>query len=367
MIDSATFDGGTMHGCNQVPFDPSIAAAPTSKLAEAPSGLSFNLSMPNSGLLNKDAIAEGQPKKVEVTLPEGMTVNPSAAEGLAVCAPLTTRGSSSNSKPGEGCPDASKIGNVEIQTPLISETVKGALYQAAPYDNPSNSLLGLYIVARVPERGVLVKLDGKVSPDPQTGQLVTTFDDAPQLPFSSFDLSFREGGRAPLVTPPACGDYDVVAKFTPWSAKDPDNPAANEVVTRKSTFTVQRGVDGGACPLGRRASLQSRLRSRLAQQRRQVLLPLLHAPDASRRRAEHDPLLLGPASGRARQAGRDRANAPTPRSRPRSQRPAPKSWRARAARPTLRSAAYRPAPESARSSPTSAALFTSAAPTKALR
>ena len=250
VVDSATFDGGTMHGCNQVPFDPSIEAAPTSKLAEAPSGLSFNLSMPNSGLLNKDAIAEGQPKKVEVTLPEGMTVNPSAAEGLAVCTPSDYARERSNSRPGEGCPDASKIGNVEIQTPLISETVKGALYQAAPYDNPANSLLALYIVARSPERGVLVKLDGKVSPDPKTGQLITTFDDAPQLPFSSFDLNFREGGRAPLVTPPACGDYDVVAKFTPWSAKDPDNPAANEVVTRKSTFTVQRGVDGGACPSG---------------------------------------------------------------------------------------------------------------------
>ena len=250
VVEEASFDGGTMHGCNQVPFDPSIAASPTSKLAEAPSGLSFSLSMPNSGLLNRDAIAEGQPKKVEVTLPEGMTVNPSAAEGLAVCSPSQYGSERFNSKPGQGCPDASKIGNVEIQTPLISETVKGALYQAAPYNNPSNSLLGLYIVARSPERGVLVKLDGKVSPDPKTGQLVTTFDDAPQLPFSSFELSFREGGRAPLVTPPACGDYDVVARFVPWSAADPNNPAPNEVVTRTSTFTVQRGVDGGACPPG---------------------------------------------------------------------------------------------------------------------
>src|SRR6187397_1606538 len=249
-IESASFQGDPLLGCNKVPFDPSISAAPTSKLAEAPSGLSFELSMPNSNLLNKDGIAEGQPKKVEVTLPEGMTVNPSAAEGLAVCSPSDYARERFNSKPGDGCPDASKLGSVLIDTPLIEEQVKGALCQAAPYDNPSNSLLGLYLVARVPERGILVKLDGKVSPDPKTGQLVTIFDDAPQLPFNSFDLSFREGGRAPLVTPPACGDYDIVAKFTPWSAQDPNNPAPSEVITRKSTFTVQRGVDGGACPSG---------------------------------------------------------------------------------------------------------------------
>ena len=95
-----------------------------------------------------------------------------------------------------------------------------------------------------------MKLAGEVKPDPRTGRIITVFDDAPQLPFSSFDLSFREGGRAPLVTPPACGDYDILARFTPWSAEDPDNPEPGEVVTRKSTFTVQRGVGGGACPPG---------------------------------------------------------------------------------------------------------------------
>ena len=250
VIDAKSISGDRLGGCNRVPFDPTLAAAPSSKLAEAPSGLNFKLTMPNSGLLNGDGIAEGQPKKVEVTLPEGMTLNPSAAEGLAVCSPSEYARERSNSRQGEGCPDASKIGSVQIDTPLIEEQVKGALYLATPYENPFESLLALYIVARVPERGVLVKLAGKVSPDPKSGRLVTTFDDAPQQPFESFELNFREGGRAPLVTPPACGDYDILARFTPWSAQDPDNPAPNEVVTRHSTFTVQRGVDGGACPSG---------------------------------------------------------------------------------------------------------------------
>jgi hypothetical protein len=249
-VVSASHSGDPLVGCNRVPFDPEIDAAPSSKLAESATGLAFSLSMPNAGLLKKDSIAEGQPKRVEVALPEGMTLNPSAAEGLATCSPAEYARERYNSRPGEGCPDASKLGSVTVDSPLIEEQVKGALYQATPQDNPFDSRLALYLIARVPERGILVKLAGRVDTDERTGQIVTTFDDAPQLPFDSFDLHFREGGRAPLVTPPACGDYDIVAKFTPWSAKNPNDPAPNEVVTRKSTFTVQRGVDGGPCPSG---------------------------------------------------------------------------------------------------------------------
>lgn len=246
----ASSAGAAMHGCNQVPLNPGIAASATSKLASSPTGLDFRLDWPNSGLSNPSAIAEGQAKKVEVTLPKGMTINPSQAEGLAVCSPADYARERFDSAPGEGCPEASKVGEVQISTPLLKEEVRGALYVAEPFDNPFNSLVALYLVAKVPERGVLVKQAGVVKPDPQTGQIVTTFDDIPQLPISSFKLHFREGGRAPLVTPPACGDYDIVARFTPWSTVDPNNPTPAEIVTRTSTFTVERGVNGSACPGG---------------------------------------------------------------------------------------------------------------------
>jgi hypothetical protein len=258
-VSRASFTGAPLLGCNSVPFNPSIESAPTSKLAENPSGLSFSLKMPNSGLLNKDGIAEGQAKKVEVDLPAGMTINPSQGEGLAGCGPADFAREKVNSKPGEGCPEASKIGTVQITTPLIEEEVRGSLYVASPHDNPFGSLLSLYMVARAPERGILVKQAGRVDPDPVTGQLTTTFDDLPQVPFSTFDLEFRPGGRAPLVTPPTCDadpsqpgnqPFTIVTRFTPWSAQDPNNPAPDEIVSRTSTFTVDRGVDGGPCPAG---------------------------------------------------------------------------------------------------------------------
>jgi hypothetical protein len=248
VLGSATVTGDPLLGCNRVPFDPSITTAPTSKLAESPSGLSFELEMPNSGLLNPGGIAEAQPKKVVVTLPEGVTVNPSAGEGLVACTEAEYARETAGSKPGEGCPEASKIGNVQISTPLLEEEPQGALYLAKPHENPFGSLVAIYLVAKIPDRGVIIKLAGRIDPDPVTGQLVTTFDDNPEVPFSKFALHFREGARAPLVTPPGCGTFQTVARFVPWSAQNPNDPAPGEVVERTSSFTIEHGVDGGACP-----------------------------------------------------------------------------------------------------------------------
>ena len=238
--------------CNRVPLDPSISNALTSRLASNPSGLDFELALPNQWPSEADPESriEGQPKKVEVAFPEGLTINPSQAEGLATCSEADYARERYDSGPAEGCPEASKIGSVRISTPLLAEEPTGALYVATPYENPTHSLIGLYLIAKVPDRGVLVKQPIEVRPDPATGRLVGISDDIPQLPFSSFALHFREGGRSPLITPPGCGTFTTTARFTPWSAQDPDNPAPSEVVERTATFTIERGVNGGACPSG---------------------------------------------------------------------------------------------------------------------
>ncbi len=251
VVQQANSTQPNMVGCNQVPFNPSIAASPTNPDAGTASGLDFRVDMPNSGLLDPNAkVAEGQAKKVEVTLPEGITVNPSQANGLDACTPTDYARERFDSTPGEGCPESSKIGNVDITTPLLEEEAHGSVYVAAPYDNPFGSLLALYVVAKIPDRGILVKQAGKVELNPATGQLVSTFDNLPQIPFSTFNLHFKEGDRAPLVMPATCGKYDITAKFTPWNAADPNNPQPNEIVTRTSSFTVDHGPNGSACPSG---------------------------------------------------------------------------------------------------------------------
>ncbi len=229
--------------CDSVPFGPKIAAQTTGHLAENPTGLDFELKLPNQGLLAPGAIAETQPHKVRVTLPVGVTANPALAEGVSVCTLDQYKAEKATTAPGQGCPSASKIGSIVGHSPLVEELIEGSLYLAEPYDNPSGSLIALYIVARVPERGVLVKQAGKVEPDPLTGQLVTTFEDLPSLPYTDFKLHFREGGRAALITPPACGSYTTKAELYPFS--DP-----TKATTATSVFGIERGVDGGACPPG---------------------------------------------------------------------------------------------------------------------
>lgn len=249
-VEESFFSEPPLSTCNQIPFKPELALDTTSNKAGGASGLNVELQMPNAGLETADEIAEGQAKKVEVTLPEGVTVNPSQAEGLAACSPADYSRETAGSAPGAGCPEASKIGSVEVTTPLLDEEARGSVYVAAPYDNPFNSLLALYLVAKIPDRGVLIKQAGKVELNPTTGQLVTTFDDLPQIPFDTFKLHFFGGNRAPLVLPPTCGTYEMVAKFTPWHASNPDNPLPSEVIEKKSAFTVDQGTNGGACPNG---------------------------------------------------------------------------------------------------------------------
>ena len=236
----------TMQGCERVPVKGNLTALPTTIDAETPSGLAVHLEVPNPGLENPDGISASDLKKVEVTLPEGMTINPSQAEGLGACSPAQYQSTelSFHPTPGRGCPDDAKIGSVEVKTPLLEETIPGDVYIAKPYDNPFGSLLALYVVLHEPQRGIFVRLAGRVDTDPRTGQLTTIFDDLPQTPFSTFDFKFREGARAPLVTPQACGTYETTARI--WGHSDPNGTP----ITSKSSFEVTSGIGGSACPTG---------------------------------------------------------------------------------------------------------------------
>jgi hypothetical protein len=234
----------TLDGCNQLPTSPTIEAEPTSDAATSPTGLNFEINASDEGLLNHEGLAQSQIKKAVVTLPQGFTTNPSVAAGLHACTEAQYEAETVDSEPGEGCPNESKVGDVEIESPLIEgKKVLGSLYVAKQHENPYGNLLTLYLVARNPELGVLIKQALKVTPDPVTGQLTTEVDNIPQLPFSHFGLSFRQGQRSPLITPPACGTYTVAADLYPYS--NPTVPIHDE-----SSFQITQGPEGGSCPSG---------------------------------------------------------------------------------------------------------------------
>jgi hypothetical protein len=227
-------------GCEAVPFAPKIASQPSAKEAGSASGLNFELSLPDQGLTNPSGITETEPEKIEVALPEGMVVNPSAANGMSGCTPAQYHAESATSTPGQGCPETSKLGSVIAKTPLLEEQLEGSVYLAAPHENPFGSLLALYLIARDPERGILIKQAGEVKTDPNTGHLTVTFDHLPPLPYSALQLNLRTGPQAPLITPQTCGDYTTQAGLYPFS--DPTVPTE-----RAAAFTIDTGTNGGAC------------------------------------------------------------------------------------------------------------------------
>jgi hypothetical protein len=235
--------GVGLDACNQLSFSPSIVTEASTDSASSPSGFDFNLDFHDEGLTSGTGVAQSQLKNTVVTLPEGFTVNPSAGVGLGGCTVADYDRESLNSLPGEGCPNDSKLGTVDIETPLLAQKTHGSLFIAQPYENQFGSLVAIYIVAKNPETGVLVKLAGKVSPDPVTGRLTTTFENNPELPFDHFNFHFREGQQAPLISPSTCGTYTTTALLSPWS-----DPTAT--LTDTSSFTITKGFDGGACPSG---------------------------------------------------------------------------------------------------------------------
>jgi hypothetical protein len=236
-----------MSGCGTLAFAPRISAQPSARSAASPSGLDFSLQIDDEGLTNPTGIAGSDLRKAVVTFPEGVTLNPSQAEGLATCSQAQAKSETADSEFGAGCPAESKVGSVEVETPLLKEKVfRGSFFVATPYANPFGSLIAVYMVIKEPIRGIGLVLAGKVEPDPATGQLVTTFGDEeisplPELPFSDFRVHLREGARSPLITPSHCGTYTTTALLTPTA--DPTHP-----FIASSSFQINSGVGGGPCP-----------------------------------------------------------------------------------------------------------------------
>lgn len=242
-----------LNGCGRLGFAPTISATPTTKAAQSPTGLDFSLDVQDEGLTNPDGLAQSDIRKAEVTLPEGFTANPSLAEGLNTCSEADLDRETAGSEPGAGCPNESKIGTVQVETPLLEERVEGSLFVATPYENKVGSLIALYMVIKNSARGIVIKQPLKVETDPVTGQLVTIADELPQLPFSHFRLHFREGVRSPLVSPPHCGSYNASAVLTPWAGGAP--------VTTTSAFSIISGPNTGPCPPGDTPSFRPGLRA----------------------------------------------------------------------------------------------------------
>ena len=240
---SAQASGPALGACEGLIFDPHPFARLTDKKASSSSGLNFQLSANNEALTLPGFRIPSQAKKVVVTMPDGVNVNPSVGAGLGVCAPSGYAAETAFNGQGAGCPNASKIGEFDVTTPLFEERLEGAIYLAKPHDNPFDALLAIYLVAKSPQRGILVKVAGRLDLDPGSGEITATFDDLPALPYSSLEANFRAGQRAPLVTPPFCGTHYSRITMVPWVG-------AAQTAHATSESHIEHGIDNGPCPGG---------------------------------------------------------------------------------------------------------------------
>jgi len=228
---------GLIEDCEKPRFEPDVEIEPTGKQANTPTGLDVHVQIAQNE--NPNALATPPVKRFTVRLPRGMSFSPSFADGLKSC--TLAQMQLGNNEPVQ-CPDASRIGEVELHTPVLPKSAEGSMFLAAQNDNPFGSTFALLLVLEdTEERGALIKIPGKIEVDETTGRITTVFNDTPQFPFDDLTLKFRSGPRAPLVSPPTCGKQTIEVEVASYA--QPQNP-----VDASNTYEVTEGPNGTPCP-----------------------------------------------------------------------------------------------------------------------
>ena len=246
-VASAPFPyaGSGVTGCGLLSFDPSIQARPSTSLADEAMGLDVNLGVPLSE--SPGSLATPQVRNSTVTLPEGVSVNPSVVDGIQACQETGPEGINIEGPESEvaglngelqlvagHCPAASIVGTAEALTPLLPEPVKGHVFLASPgcggagqapcteQDALDGNLYKLYLelggTGELARTGVHFKVPLQTQVNLATGQLTARVLGTPQAPFSELKLKLEGGPRAPLASPANCGAAVLTSDFTPWSA-----------------------------------------------------------------------------------------------------------------------------------------------------
>jgi hypothetical protein len=257
----ATATAPPVTGCEALQFHPSLTFRPESghQGADEPAGYESILRVPQNG--DPSGLATPPLKTTVVTLPAGVAISPAAAVGLVGCEfgpqGIGLEGETESSQPGH-CPEASKVGEVEAQTPVLEEPLKGSIFVAEPPCGGSGQpacteeaaetggVFAVYLELGNENSGVHVKLKGKIEVGGNghhnnlaPNQVRTTFAETPQAPVSELKLKFNGGPSAALANPQSCGTFASVAELEPWShTPAPGENAGTPNVTLNPSFSI---------------------------------------------------------------------------------------------------------------------------------
>jgi hypothetical protein len=228
-LEAADYPATT--GCEAQKFDPVLGMGLTTSEADSPSGLDIQLRAEQ--FLEGESPAQSTLRSASVTLPEGLTINPDAADGQTACA--DSQAGFGTSLPG-GCPDSSKIGTMQVTTPALAGPLVGSLYIGEPKPGDQYRVFMIF-----DGFGVHAKLVASFQPDPRTGRLTMSVVDLPQVPFEEFNLHLFASDRGLVATPTRCTIHGVVSTMTPWnSALAPQRSSP--------ILSIASGPHGSPCP-----------------------------------------------------------------------------------------------------------------------
>ncbi len=227
-------------GCGKLTFEPQIEVKPDTAMADSPMGMTVAVKVPQNGEPNN--LATPSLKDATVSLPQGVSIDPSAANGLQGCSPAQIK---LHSEAAPECPNAAQIGKLELVTPLLPEPLSGQIYLSSQH---SGNVFHIFLV--IEGQGVLVKLEGSVEANEGTGQVVSRFTENPQLPFSELKLTFYGGSEAALASPQQCGTGTTTSALEPWSQEGAEKELGHALATPSplSEFEIESGCAGAFAP-----------------------------------------------------------------------------------------------------------------------
>src|SRR3954453_19121539 len=247
-------------GCDKVPFDPGVNVGAGTNEVDSPSAatvtttLPFNSAKEGGEVRNeaKEGISQSHVRKAEITLPQGMGLNPSGAQSLQAC--TDTQFKKGVRDYNNACPPGSNIGTVEVDSPPLAETLKGNVYVGTQNsrDPESGEEFRILLEAKSEHEGIDARLVGKVKADAKTGQLTAIITDQltgqfagklpeglPQVPFKAIRVHF-DGINRVLTSSPVCSS-EGTSHFEPWARPGENNPVG-------ASSTQTKDPTGGACP-----------------------------------------------------------------------------------------------------------------------
>jgi hypothetical protein len=138
--------------------------------------------------------AQANLKKVRVALPLSLALDPDNANGLCEFV--------DGSKVEPTCPKASIVGTATATTPILDQPLSGPVYfvkniRKDPKSGREIRTLPKLVIPLVGQNGVKLTLTG--TSNVEDDQLVTTFDNIPDAPVSSFKLNII-GGKGGILT-----------------------------------------------------------------------------------------------------------------------------------------------------------------------